>query len=137
MRKLAFAIAGLLLLGPMSAFAAEDTANVKLVKEFISKWSEPAKASEYLSDKAVVRMEEDKPAVTGRQPFIDAWNGYFKTGASITVKTVDTYARGPVVVTQRVDTLITKGKPDQPFKVVGVFVIKDGKIVEWTDYLEK
>ena len=38
---------------------------------------------------------------------------------------------------RRIDTMKTAGKPDQVFKVVGVFVVKDGKIVEWADYLEK
>jgi limonene-1,2-epoxide hydrolase len=145
------AIAGLVMLAvaPTGARAADapakaaeakgghDTANVKLVKAFIGAWTDPAKAAEYLSDKAVVRMEEDKPATTGRQPFIDAWKGYFHTGNGIAVKFLDTYARGPVVVTNRIDTLTSKDKPDQPFPVVGVFVVKDGKIVEWTDYLNK
>ena len=151
MRKISLVIAGLALLAvtPTGTFAADeaapaaakkaphDNANVKVVKDFIGAWTDPTKAAEYLSDKAVVRMEEDKPATTGRQPFIDAWKGFQQTGAGVSVKFVDTYARGPVVVTQRVDTITTKGKPDQPFKVVGVFVVKDGKIAEWTDYLEK
>src|SRR5262249_53548888 len=114
-----------------------DSANVKVVKNFIGAWSDPTKAAEYLSDKAVLRMEEDKPAITGKQPFIDAWKAFQQTGAGVSVKFVDTYARGPVVVTNRVDTIKSKDKPDQPFPVVGVFVVKDGKIVEWTDYLNK
>src|SRR5438045_5422206 len=108
MRTISLAIVGLLMLAvaPTAAMAADapakaakgghDAANVKLVKDFIGAWTDPAKAADYLSDKAVVRMEEDKPALTGRQPFIDAWKGYFATGASISVKFLDTYARGPV-----------------------------------------
>jgi limonene-1,2-epoxide hydrolase len=38
---------------------------------------------------------------------------------------------------KRNDTLKTEGKPDQVFPVVGVFLVKDGKITEWTDYLDK
>ena len=154
MQKLSLAIVGVLLLGLSPAMAADapaaapaapaakakgghDSKNVTVVKDFIGAWSDPAKAAEYLSDKAVVRMEEDKPALTGRQPFMDAWKGYFQTGQGISVEIKDTYAKGPVVVTNRIDTLTSKDKPDQPFPVVGVFVVKGGKIVEWTDYLVK
>ena len=44
---------------------------------------------------------------------------------------------GPVVMNKRIDTMKTAGKPDQVFPVVGVFIVKKGKITEWTDYLDK
>ena len=56
------------------------------MKAFTGAWADPVKAAEYLSDKAVIRMEEDKPALTGRKPFIDAWQAYFKTGMGIEFK---------------------------------------------------
>ena len=44
-------------------------------------------------------------------------------------------ASGAVVVTSRVDTVKTPGKPDQVYKIAGVFIVKGGKITEWTDFL--
>ena len=46
---------------------------------------------------------------------------------------VDSWARGPLVVNDRVDRFTL---PDQSMEipVVGVFHMIDGKIAEWTDY---
>ena len=48
----------------------------------------------------------------------------------VTVQTPE----GPVVVNVRTDTLTSPGKPDQVFKIVGVFCVRNGKIQEWIDY---
>jgi limonene-1,2-epoxide hydrolase len=114
-----------------------DAADIAVVKAFIDAWSDPDKAAEYLSVKASLRMEEDKPALIGPKAFVDAWKGFFKAGVHLSVKFHEIFARGPVVITHRTDTVLAEGKPDQPYDVVGVFVVKDKKIVEWTDYLSK
>jgi limonene-1,2-epoxide hydrolase len=44
------------------------------------------------------------------------------------------FQRGDFVMTSRIDTEITPGKPNREWQVVGVFVVKDGKIREWTDF---
>ena len=58
-------------------------------------------------------------------------------GMTLEVDTLSTTAHGPVVLNKRIDTLKTQGKPEQVFPVVGVFVVKNGKIEEWADYLDK
>jgi limonene-1,2-epoxide hydrolase len=113
-----------------------EKANVKLVKNFCQSWNDADKAATFLSDDAAVRMVEDKPAVIGPAAFTAAFKGFMSHGETISVKILTSYAKGPLVVNTRVDTLKTPGKPDQPFKVVGVFIVKDGKIKEWSDYLE-
>jgi limonene-1,2-epoxide hydrolase len=45
---------------------------------------------------------------------------------------LDTFARGPMVINERVDHFT--GGPLRSWHGVGVFFIKDGKIVEWYDY---
>jgi limonene-1,2-epoxide hydrolase len=117
--------------------AAPDTAaNIKLVKDFCASWNDPDKSVTYLTDDASVRMVEGQPAVVGPAAVAAAFKGFMGHGETISVKILSSYAKGPVVVNTRVDTLKTPGKPDQAFKVVGVFLIKDGKIKEWSDYLE-
>ena len=49
---------------------------------------------------------------------------------------LEIFAKGPVVVTSRVDTVKAPGKPDQVYKIAGVFIVKGGKITEWTDFLD-
>jgi limonene-1,2-epoxide hydrolase len=41
---------------------------------------------------------------------------------------------GPVVIVSRTDTRKEEGKPDKPVPAVGVFAVKNGKIIEWSDY---
>jgi limonene-1,2-epoxide hydrolase len=134
----AVALAGLV--GAPAAQAAEmgdkAKANAQVVKDFIAAWNTPDKAVTFLADNASVRMEEDKPPVVGPAAVAAAFKGFMTNGVSIAVKIHSTMAEGPVVTNIRTDTLKTPGKPDQAFKVVGVFVVKGGKIVEWTDYLD-
>jgi limonene-1,2-epoxide hydrolase len=122
------------------AVAAEtdtEKANVKVVNDFIAAWDNPDKAVTFLADKASVRMVEDQPAVVGPQAVGAAFKSFMTPGTSLTVKTLSTTVHGPVVLNKRVDTMKVPGKPDQAFPVAGVFVVKDGKIVEWADYLDK
>ncbi len=113
-----------------------EKANVKLVKAFCNSWNDPDSSVAYLSDDASVRMVEDKPAVVGPAAVAAAFKGFMSHGEKISVKILTTLAKGPVVVNTRIDTMTTPGKPDQAFNVVGVFIVKNGKIKEWADYLE-
>ncbi len=132
------AVAGLVGAGTAQAAEMGDKAkaNVKVVDDFIKAWNDPDKAVTYLADDASVRMEEDKPAVVGPTAVGAVFKSFMTPGVTISVKIHSTMAEGPVVTNIRTDTLKTKGKPDQAFKVVGVFVVKGGKIKEWTDYLD-
>jgi limonene-1,2-epoxide hydrolase len=116
--------------------AAATNANIKLVTDFCNSWNDPDKAVTFLSPNASVRMVEDQPAVVGQAAVASAFKGYFAHGETISVKILSSFAEGPVVVNKRIDTMRTPGKPDQSFKVVGVFTVKDGKIKEWADYLD-
>jgi limonene-1,2-epoxide hydrolase len=124
-----------------SAIAADEKesdikANEKIVDDFIAAWNDPDKAITFLDDNCTVRMEEDKPAITGPANVAAAFKGFMGHGAKVDVKILRTYAEGPLVTNKRVDTLTTPGKPPQTFQVVGVFIVKKGKITEWTDYLD-
>jgi limonene-1,2-epoxide hydrolase len=132
----ALAAAGLPRVG-VAAAGATEKANVAVVDGFMAAWNDPDKAVNFLAPNASVRMVEDQPAVVGQAAVAAAFKGFLTPGVTIGVETLETTAHGPVVMNRRVDTMKTPGKPDQVFKVVGVFVVKDGKIVEWADYLEK
>lgn len=122
-------------LGGSAAFA-NATANKAVVQGFIATWpGDPQKAAPYLAPDAKLRLEEDKPAVIGPNGYISAIKPFESGGSSFSAQILATFAKGPVVVTSRIDTVKTPGKPDQQVKVVGVFVVKHGKIEEWTDYV--
>ena len=116
---------------------ATEKANMKVVADFIASWDDPDKAVSYLSADASVRMVEDEPAVVGPAAIAAAFKSFMTPGMTLTVETLSTTVHGPVVLNKRIDTIKTPGKPDQVFPVVGVFVVKEGKIDEWADYLDK
>ena len=115
---------------------SDTKANEKIVNDFIAAWNDPNKAVTFLANNCVVRMEEDKPAITGPANVAAAFKGFMGHGEKVDVKILHTYAEGPLVTNKRADTLTTPGKPPQSFPMVGVFIVKKGKIIEWTDYLD-
>jgi limonene-1,2-epoxide hydrolase len=133
----AFAAAGLTA-KTAAAYVPTETqaANLKVVADFIAAWNTPDKAVTYLADDAAVRMVEDQPPVIGPAATTAAFKSFMGHGETIDVQILHSFTEGPVVTNIRVDTLKTPGKADQVFKVVGVFVVKKGKIKEWTDYLD-
>ena len=114
-----------------------EKANIKVVNDFMAAWSSPDKAVTYLAPDASVRMVEDQPAVVGRSAIADVFKSFMTPGVTLLIETLETTAHGPVVLNKRIDTMKTEGKPDQVFPVVGVFVVKHGKIIEWADYLDQ
>jgi len=80
---------------------------------------------------------EDQPATVGPVAALAAFRSFLVPGVTVDVEVLETTVHGPVVVNTRIDTVKTEGKPDQLYPVTGVFVVKNGKIVEWTDYLLK
>jgi limonene-1,2-epoxide hydrolase len=123
---------------PSAALAGPtEKANEKVVDAFMAAWNDPDEAVTFLAPNASVRMVEDQPAVVGQANVAAALKSFMKPGVTVSVKTLKTESHGPVVMNQRIDTLKEPGKPDQVYKLVGVFVVKDGKIVEWADYLEQ
>ena len=133
-----FAILTLGLATPvMAGKSAAEKANVKVVDDFIAAWSDPDKAVAHLAPNAAVRMIEDQPAVVGQTAIAAAFKSFMTPGVTLKVETLKTTVHGPVVMNKRIDTLKTADKPDQVFPVVGVFVVKNGKITEWVDYLDK
>ncbi len=140
-----FLIAGLLCMAAVAGMAgssvaadsATEKANIKVVADFIASWDDPDEAVTFLSPDASVRMVEDEPALVGTAAIAAAFKGFLTPGVTLTVETLSTTVHGPVVLNKRIDTVKTPDKPDQVFPVAGVFIVKQGKITEWADYLDK
>jgi limonene-1,2-epoxide hydrolase len=110
---------------------AAEKANVKVVDTLCMAFNEPEKMAAILSDDAAVRMFEDKPAIVGPKAFLDEVKKIADPKVKYEVQVHEVFAKGPVVVNVRSDIAKTQGKPDQS----GVFVVKGGKIKEWSDYI--
>ena len=53
---------------------------------------------------------------------------------SVEFAVVETLAKGPVVLNERHDTLVSPQRTRR-YHVIGMFFLAGGKIVEWTDYV--
>jgi limonene-1,2-epoxide hydrolase len=119
-----------------SAGAAEPTtaerANIQLVHDFCAAWPshDLGKVMAFFADNGAYRMTEAMEPAKGR----DAVTARVKTIIDRVERfeVLDTFARGPMVINERIDrfsNFVLKS-----WHGVGVFFIKDGKIVEWYDY---
>lgn len=61
-------------------------------------------------------------------------DAYVNVGFTYEIVIHNIFVSGPAVIVTRTDTRKEKGQPDKHFPAVGVFAVKDGMIVEWSDY---
>lgn len=125
---------------PKIALAAELTdmekVNIVIVNNFCASFAtrDLAKIMSFFADNAVYRMTETTPPSTGREAVAARIKGFIDTTDSIDFKIVETFAKGPVVMNERVDRFVGPQR-NNSYHVVGIFFIKDAKIAEWTDYI--
>src|SRR6185503_3722250 len=112
--------------------AADEKANVKIVNDFCAAWPshDLAKVMAFFPDNGAYRMTETMEPAKGK----DAVTARVKSIIDRVVKfeVLDTWARGPMLINERIDSF--SGGPLKAWHGVGVFFVKDGKIVEWYDY---
>ena len=116
--------------------AAEPTAlekaNIQVVKDFCAAWPshDLEKILSFFAENGAYRMTETMEPAKGRE----ALRVRIKTIISNVdiFEILDTFARGPMVVNERIDRFSNFSL--KSWRGVGVFFLKDGKIVEWYDY---
>ena len=125
------------LASPRSARAAEMTAaekaNVQVVNDFCAAWPghKLERIMSFFADTCAYRVTETMEPNKGKQAVTDRIRGFLNNVEKFEV--LDTFARGPMVINERRD-LFLNGGPLKMWHGVGVFFLKDGKIVEWYDY---
>ena len=117
-----------------------ETANVRVVNEFIAarvalrnsgasneefdrKMTEYAIADLMFTVHAVGNFVPMAKIPPGRGPF-----------TRIEMKIGETFAKGPIVMHDRVDIMSFANQPDRSGRLIGVYALKDGKIHEWLEY---
>ena len=139
-RRSAFTAAGLGLAAiasmPGRAGAAEmsagEKANVQIVNDFCLAWPSHNidKIMSFFAENCAYRVNETQEPYKGRQAVTDRIKSFIDRVQAFEV--LETFARGPMVFNERKDHF-TSG-PLKMWHGVGVFFLKDGKIVEWYDY---
>lgn len=115
-----------------AAMSAVEAANLKLVNDFCALFptKDAAKVMGFFSDNPAYRQTELVAPAVGRQAVAEKADGLVKVVTKFVVH--DSWARGPMVINERTDYF------DSPrlksWHGVGVFLVQNGKIVEWYDY---
>ena len=110
---------------------AERT-NVQVVNDFCAAWPghDPGKIMSFFADNCAYRMTETMEPNKGRDAVTSRITALIGTVQGFEV--LDTWARGPMVINERIDHFSSGAL--KSWHGVGVFFLKDGKIVEWYDY---
>jgi limonene-1,2-epoxide hydrolase len=114
--------------------------NVRLVKEFLASWNTPPLdidkiVAQYFAPNASVRWTDDALPAIGVEAAAAAAKAGMPDGAVAQIEIYDIWTHGPLVATSRLDVIKIPGKPDTLFKTAGVAVVKNGKFVEYCDYV--
>jgi limonene-1,2-epoxide hydrolase len=113
-------------------WTAAEKANVQVVGEFCAAWPSHNidKVMSFFAENCAYRMSETQEPNKGRQAVLDRIKSFLDRVQSFDV--IETFAKGPMVFNERHDHF--KDGPLKMWHGVGVFFLKDGKIVEWYDY---
>ena len=126
------AIAGLPGRAKAAEWTAAEKANVQVVTDFCAAWPSHNvdKIMSFFAENCAYRVTEAQEPNKGRQAVTDRIKSFVDRVQSFEV--IESLARGPMVFNERRDHF-TSG-PLKMWHGVGVFFLKDGKIVEWYDY---
>jgi limonene-1,2-epoxide hydrolase len=120
---------------------AKEAANIALVHRMLNELERdsPSSASvaAFFSDDCYIRWSEKDTPAQGKEAALKKLATLFPPNTKYRIVIHQTFAKGPVVMNSRDDIQITAGKEAHPFHVVGLFVVKDGKITTWSDYEDK
>jgi limonene-1,2-epoxide hydrolase len=113
-------------------WSAAERANVWVVNGFCAAWPshDLQKVMSFFADDGAYRMSERQEPSKGRQAVTEKINSFL--GNVVKFEVLETFARGPMVFNERIDHF--QNLNIKSWHGVGVFFLRDGKIVEWYDY---
>jgi limonene-1,2-epoxide hydrolase len=113
-------------------WTAAEKANVQVVKDFCAAFPnhDINQVMAFFAENGAYRMSETQEPNKGKQSVTDRIGSYINSVQRFEV--LETFASGPIVINQRRDHFM--GGPLKMWHGVGVFFLRDGKIVEWYDY---
>lgn len=129
-----------------SAHAASHEANPsleadkeKIVNDFCRDWAtrDANTLLSYLDLEIEYHMFEGAPPINGHAAFSEQLGPFLDDMREVRWDILRSSVMGDVVLNERIDYFFRKEgsqAPDNEFHVVGVFLIRDGKIKYWKDY---
>jgi len=128
----ALAVAGIAGRADAAPLTSAEQANVKIVNDFCAARTsrDASKITRFFADSVAYRMTETAEPIKGRGVVEERIKSFLDRVSRFEV--LETFAKGPMVFNERIDHFT--GGPLRSWHGVGVFFLKDGKIVEWYDY---
>jgi limonene-1,2-epoxide hydrolase len=117
-------------------WTAGEKANVQVVNAFCAAWasSNPDQIVSFMAEDCTTRLSETQPPSKGRAALRDTIKGLFQRVQKVEIDVTESFAIGPTVLNDRIDYITREGQR-APIRVVGFFLVRDGSIAEWTDYV--
>ena len=116
-----------------------EAANILVVKKLIDAFQDeppqPEKVAALLTDDAYMKWAQTDPPAVGRAAILQKLQVAMKPGAKFRITVSDTYAAGAVVINKRADQYFINGGFSPPAQLIGFFVVENGKIKTWVDYI--
>jgi len=129
-------LAGMPTLLEAADWSAAEKGNVAAVSGMCRAWAAPLdleKIGSFLTEDCVYRPLETAAPIKGRQAIVEALKKMLGSTSKAEFKVVQTFARGPIVFNERFDSLAMPQR-NINWHGVGVFMVRDGKIAEWSDF---
>jgi len=124
-----------------------EKANAELVLSYFKQWEgdfDPAQAyASHFAPDARLRYESGVQSPVqwdmsqwhiGAGEIVAASQIYVDMGMKTLSHIHEVFACGPMVVVHRTDECFMPGEPDRAVRMIGVFMVINGRIVEWSDY---
>jgi len=114
-----------------------DTDPDTVVREFLKAWEARDLDSimEYFDDNAEYE-NVPVPPLKGRADIRIFIGGILYAFKNIEVVIHQQVSNGGIVMNERTDTICAESGAQVPLRVMGIFEIRDGKIVKWSDYFD-
>jgi limonene-1,2-epoxide hydrolase len=117
--------------------ARVEAENEQLVRSFNRAWSNmsPEQICGHLTEDCEYMIYEGGPVKRGVKEIRETLDGFMKRWQHIEFRVFRLCALGSLVIHERQEIYTGReGHPDWEFNVVGLLLIKDGKIKGWRDY---
>lgn len=111
----------------------------KIVNDFCAAWAtrDADALTPYLADDIEYYMFEGRPPINGLAEFSAQLKPFMSGMREIDWEILRSSVMGDVVLNERIDHFLRpegSEAPDSHFHVVGVFLVREGKIQYWKDY---
>jgi hypothetical protein len=127
---------------PQIVVADEQEKNVALVREYFAEGH--GDRERYIASDARIWSDSrpsDNPVVWDAKDVYFGPKGmeavgaaYANHGFSYDMVIHSIHVSGPVVILNRTDIRRQEGHPDKPIPAVGILAVRDGKIIQWSDW---